>query len=159
MARKQPGDEEIAHWHRWFGSQNNNRGWALAEQLLLDEVQQRELLFVAYAGAHHWSNVGTAVHVARAELLLTRAHALNGHGDLAMHYARRAFDFITTHESEAWELAFAHAGIAEAAAVQGEVSAHRNFYASAKALGDALTDEGDRAVFFASFDRLPVPRA
>ena len=159
MAREQPGDEDIAQWHRWFGSQNNNRGWALAEQLLLDEVQRRELLFVAYAGAFHWSNVGTTVHVARAELLLTRAHARNGHGDLAMHYARCAFDFITTHESEAWELAFAHAGIAEAAAAQGEVSAHRNFYASAKALGDALTDEGDRAVFFASFDRLPVPRA
>lgn len=125
---------------------------------MLDDEQLRELLFVAYAAAQHWSKVGTAVHVARAELLLTRAHALNGHGDLAMHYARRAFDFITGHESEAWELAFAHAGIAESAAAQGEVAVHRNFYASAKALGDALPDEGDRSVFFASFDRLPVPR-
>ena len=51
MAKEQPSDEDIAYWHRWFGRQNNNRGWALAEQLLLDEVQQRELLFVAYAGA------------------------------------------------------------------------------------------------------------
>ena len=123
----------------------------------MDDTQCRELLFVAYAAAHHWSQVGTAVHVARAELLLTRAHALSGHGDLAMHYARSAFDFITGHESEGWELAFAHAGIAEAAAVCGEVSMHRNFYASAKALGDALPDQGDRSVFFASFDRLPVP--
>ena len=158
MAQDAPSEEDIARWHRWFGSQSNNRGWALAEQAALDDVQRRELLLVAYAAAHHWSQVGTAVHVARAELLLTRAHAITGHGALAMHYAREAFDFITAHESEAWELAFAHAGIAEAAAAQGEVAVHRNFYASAKALGDALPDEGDRSVFFASFDRLPVPQ-
>lgn len=158
-----PGDEEVAQWHRRFGSRANNRGWALAEQATLDAAERRELLYVAYAAAHHWDQVGTDVHAARAELLLARAHALNGDGALATHYAERAFAFITGVTAgvagEPWEVAFAHAAVAEAAAARGDARTHARYHASAKLLGDALADADDRAIFFATFDRVPVPAA
>ena len=165
MTHDQPGtadeDAERATWHRRFAGMANNRGWALAEQEALDAADRRELLYTAYAAAHHWDAVGTEVHAARAELLLARAHALNGDGVLATHYAARAFAFITGADGrepgEPWEVAFAHAAVAEAAAASDDAAAHARFHASAKALGEGLADPDDHAIFRATFDRIPAP--
>jgi hypothetical protein len=167
MTSDQPGnadeDAERAAWHRRFAGMANNRGWALAEQPVLDAADRRALLYAAYAAAHHWDAVGTEVHAARAELLLARAHALNGDGELATHYAARAFAVITGADGgeagEPWEVAFAHAAVAEAAAARGDGVMHARFHASAKALGDGLADPDDHAIFRATFDRIPVPAA
>ncbi len=139
----------------------NNHGWALAERPALDDDERRSLLYAAYAAAYHWDAIGTEVLAARAELLLARAHALNGDAVLATHYAASAFAFITGAgggvAGEPWEVAFAHAAVAEAAAARGDGEEHARFHGSAKALGDALVDADDRAIFFATFDRLPLP--
>ena len=77
---------------------------------------------------------------------------------LAQALERAAFDYVTSHDSPAWEVAFAHAILANAAAARGEERLHAEHYTIARRLGAALEDE-DRKVFDATFRAIPAPRS
>ena len=115
------------------------------------------MLCLAYAAALHWSKVGAPLNAARADSLLARVHALLRHEDLAMHYAQRCLEFCQTNACEDWDLAFAHAEMAFAAAIAGNSNVHAEHYDLAKMKGEALKDPEDRQVFFESFNRIPRP--
>jgi hypothetical protein len=153
----QPADEE-RKWRRRFAAEANDRAWTLTEKAELTADERTELLYAAFAAAHHWSQIGTEDQIAQAELLLGRVHALLGHGDLAMRFATAAFESITFRDSAPWEVAFAHAILADAAAASGDSRLHATHYAKAKALGENLTDPQDKDLFLATFTRIPVPR-
>src|SRR5512146_1896119 len=108
--------DDVAVWHRRFASECNNRAWQLAEAASRTAAEDAEMLDAAHAAALHWRAVGTELHAARATMLLAQVHALLGHGALALPYARASFAFVTSHESADWEVAFAHAILANAAA-------------------------------------------
>lgn len=150
--------EEIDKWHKGFAVECNNRAWRLAEQTSRAPAEDEEMLHCAHAAALHWGKVGTELHQVRATMLLGQVHALAGDGKRALHYAREAFAYVTAHdETPAWELAFAHAVLANAAAANDERSLHTTHYARAKALGAALTDDEERAIFEATFRVIPPP--
>lgn len=90
-------------------------------------------------------------------MLLGHVHALLGHAAPAMSFARAACDFVTSRASPAWEIAFAHVVLANAGAAANEPELHREHYGEAKALGEALADEEERAIFAATFRRIPAP--
>ena len=154
---EQPSEQDVRMWHRWFAVEANNLAWTLSGRANLGVQEKTELVYAAYASAYHWSKVGTEEHMARAELLLGRVHALLGQGDLAMRCATAAFRSITSRESEPWEVAFAHAILANAAAASGDHQAHGEHYAQARALGEGLTDVQDKSLFFATFNLIPAP--
>jgi hypothetical protein len=149
--------EEIARWNRWFAVDCNNRAWRLAEAEKRTAADDEEMLHLAHAAAFHWGAVGTEVHNARAAMLLGHVHALLGHGALAMKYARQAFAFVMARESPSWEIAFAHAVLANAAAASCDGGLHKEHYAAAQALGAALSDAEERAIFDATFRAVPAP--
>jgi hypothetical protein len=148
--------DELPKLHKYFAVECNNRAWRLAESARRSPEDDREMLDAAHAAAFHWSRIGTELNSARAQMLLAHVHALRGHGEIAMKYARAAFDFVASRASPAWELAFAHAVLANAAAAMRDPALHGAHYREAKVLGAAL-DEGDRAVFEATFRSVPVP--
>lgn len=153
----QPADADIGKWHRWFAIEANNRAWRLSESASRTEAEDAEMLSAAHAAAFHWSKVGTALHIARAQMLLGHVHALLGHAKPAIAFARASYDFVTTRDSPPWEVAFAHAVLANAAAAASDRTLHRKHYEEAKTLGAALTDEEERSIFDATFVRVPVP--
>ena len=152
-----PAPEEIAKWQRWFAVECNNRAWRLAEQTTRSPAEDEEMLHCAHAAALHWGKVGTGLHRARATMLLGQVHAFVCDGKRALHYARESFAYVTSHDSPTWEVAFAHAVLANAAAANDERSLHATHYARAKALGGALTDDEERAIFEATFRTIPAP--
>ena len=56
---EQPAEETAQTWHRRFAVEANNRAWALSEKTELATKERTELLYAAYAAAHHWSKIGT----------------------------------------------------------------------------------------------------
>ncbi|HPF12805.1 MAG: hypothetical protein H6830_10690 [Planctomycetes bacterium] len=156
QAPQPPTREEIERWHRYFAVDCNNSAWTLVEVANRTPEQSADLLRRAYAAAHHWFQVGNEVNKNRAESLLGQVHAMLGHGELAMHYAKRNHEFVLGRESDAWEVAFAHAILAHAAAVSGQTRLHQEAYAKALAVGGGL-DAGDREVFEATFSQVPKP--
>lgn len=149
--------EEVAKWTRWFAIECNNRAWRLSEQPSRSPAEGEEMLHSAHAAALHWGKVGTEQHRARATMLLAHVHALLGLGESAMRHAKQSFDFVAAHESPAWEVAFAHAVLANAAAAAGDAALHARHHAIARTLADALPDEEERAAFEATFRVVPVP--
>ena len=88
---------------------------------------------------------------------MTIAHVLSllGHGSLALEHARRSLAYLEAHPAEDWDLAFAHAEIAHAAAVLGDGALHANHFALAKQLGAAIAEDEDRQVFESELARIP----
>jgi hypothetical protein len=155
--RDQPSEDQAREWHRRFAVEANNRAWTLSEKADLTAPEKKELLYAAYAAAHHWSRVGREENFARAQLLLGRVHAILGHGALAIDCATEAFNSITSRQSERWEEAFAHAVLANAAAVSGNSELHATHYERARALGEQLEDQEDKGIFLATFRLIPTP--
>lgn len=150
-----PSVAEPGAWHRWFAIEANNRAWRLAESEARSAAEDAEMLTAAHAAAFHWSQVGTAVNIARAQMLLGHVHALVGDATRALAYARASFDFVAAHPSPDWEVAFAHAVLANAAAAARDHELHRKHYAEAKALGERLKDDEEREIFAATFRHIP----
>jgi len=149
--------EELARWRRWFAVECNNRAWKLAESPSRTPDEDEEMLHSAHASALHWDEVGTQVNHMRAAMLLGHVHGLLGDGRRAMRYAREAYDFVMGRESPAWEVAFAHAVLANAAHAAGDRALHGRHYEMAHAEGTALPDAEERAIFEAMFRAVPAP--
>jgi hypothetical protein len=152
---EQPDQETIGKWHRRFAAECNNRAWELASQGERSEDKAREMLFTAFASVYHWSQAGTPLNEARADVLLAHVHSILRVGDAALWYARRSLDFFEGHECEDWDLAFAHAEMAFAAAVTGDAELYARHYAEAQARGHAIAGDEDRAVFLEELARIP----
>jgi hypothetical protein len=156
----EPGnDQEAAAAHRRFAAEANNCAWQLSEAASRSPAEDRDMLEAAHAAAYHWRKVGTEVHAARAEMLLAHVHALLGHGSIAMPYARASFASVTSRESPEWEVAFAHAVLANAACAHGDAALHAHHYGLASTIGHGLADPEERQIFEAAFSRIPLPAA
>jgi hypothetical protein len=154
-----PTPEEYARWHRWFAVDCNNVAWSLAGKPGRTPAEDREMLNRAYAAAYHWSRVGLPVNNARADLLVAHVHAVLGHAELALQCAWRCLAFFEREGGEDWDMAFAHAEMAHAAAAAGDADLHSRHYALAHERGAAIGDEEDRRVFMEEFERIPKPAA
>jgi hypothetical protein len=64
---------------------------------------------------------------------------------------------VAARQSPDWEIAFAHAVLAHAAAAVNDRDLHARQYALAKDLGSALRDAEEREIFEATFARIPAP--
>lgn len=148
---------EFDVWRRKLASEANNRGWALAEKASRTSNEDAEMLHAAHASRYLWSRIGTERNLALADLLLGQVHALLGRAPTATEYAEKAFAYFTSRPSEPWELAFAYAVQASAAAASGNARRHRESYAKALEIAGTLTDPEDRRVFDASFNVIPKP--
>ena len=155
MAERPPA-EDITKWDRWFAIECNNRAWRLSEAASRTQAEDEEMLHCAHAAALHWSRVGTELHNARAAMLLAHVEAILGHSS-AMEYARRSFEYVTSHDSPGWEVAFAHAILANAAAAAGDARLHAKHYAEAKALGATIENAEEREIFEATFRMIRCP--
>lgn len=154
---EEPSQEMIDEWHRWFAVACNNRAWDLIDRSIRSEKENREMLLNAYAAAYHWSKVGTLVHMARADLLLARVFSMLKDPDQALKYARGCLAFFEQGHGEDWDLAFAHAEMAVAAAAAGDKAMQIRHYYAARELGAAIKDEEDRRIFQDEFRRIPKP--
>ncbi len=155
--RSDPTAEELSRGHRWFAIEANNRAWDLATRSSRSTAEDDEMLNAAHAAALHWAAVGNELNDARAKMLLAHVHAFVGNGALAQRYARASHSYLTAIDSPDWEIAFSHAVMAHAAASANDTSTHRKHYAAARAAADAIAGDEDRAIFEATFIRIPTP--
>jgi hypothetical protein len=90
-------------------------------------------------------------------LLLGQVHALLGHAALATNYAKLAYDDITQTQSDAWEVAMAHAVLANAAHCAGRLALHEAHYNTADKLIASLSDPQDKEIVLATQRVVPPP--
>ena len=151
-----PKKEESDVWHRRFAVEANNLGWDLAELPSRTADEARQLVHAAHTAAYHWAIVGKPLNNARAKMLLAKAHLLSGDAALAAGYAREVIDFCeTSAEIARWDLAFAHALMAQAAAAVGDPAGLARHAEAARACRGTLQHAEETALFEAELAKIP----
>lgn len=144
-----PTSDDLAAQHRWHAIDANNATWELIDQAAegLSADAADDLLGRAYAAAYHWRRAldRTIENDARASWLLSRAHVVLGHGDLALHHADRCMAHVDTGELTGFDRAYAHEARARALACLGwlgEATAARQAASAVE-----IVDDEDRSIF------------
>ena len=121
-----------------------------------DEVD--DLLGRAYAAAYHWRRAAAPrpENAARAAWLVSHAHAVLGHGDVALHHADRAMALATAAGLADFDLAYAHEARARALACLGRRDEAAAELAAAHAV--PIADAEDRAILARRPRRRPLVR-
>ena len=142
-----PADcDVVADWHRAQGIEANNSAWELLDGRELSAVEADDLMARAYAAAYHWARAAGAgpENTARAAWLLSRVHAVLGHGDLALHHADRCTAICDEAGLHDFDRAYAHEARARALASLGRTDEAVAAYQAAAAT--PIADPEDRAV-------------
>lgn len=153
-----PNPEDFALWQRRLASQANNRAWTLAEMLHRSSAQDDEMLHAVHAAMYFWNIVGNAGNRAAAAQLLAHVYALLKLPGPAAKYLSESLPHFTRADCAPWEVAFAHAVAANVAAAEGNVTAHAEHYALAKAAAMRMTDAKACEMFAATLRVIPVPK-
>jgi uncharacterized protein YndB with AHSA1/START domain len=135
-------------WHRAQAIEANNSVWELLEPGRHDPDRADELLRRAYAAAYHWRRAwgATVINQARASWLLSRAHAVLGHGELALHHAEQcaAATERAVHDASDFDHAYAYEARARALACLGRMDEAREAYRRAASV--TVADADDRSI-------------
>lgn len=153
---EEPSADEVARWQRRLASQANNRAWTLSESLSRTPEEDEEMLQAAHAAMYLWKIVGNAKNRAHAAQLVAHVYALLGLGDPAMRFQAKSQPVFFREGAEPWEVAMAHAVAASVAATTKDAEAHREHYAKAVSLLEALPD-AERKILGATLRVVPVP--
>ena len=142
-------DEIEGNWHRAQAVTANNSVWELLDGREHTGSEADELLQRAYAAAYHWKRAtgSTAVNMARASWLVSRSHAVLGHGDVALHPAERSAEFLERAGSDAadFDHGYAREARARALACLGRMDEAGEAYRLAA--DTEVADEQDRSIY------------
>jgi uncharacterized protein YndB with AHSA1/START domain len=135
-----------ATWHRAQAVEANNSTWELLDRPDRSAAEDDDLLYRAYAAAYHWARAAGSgpANAARASWLISRAHVVLGHGDLALHHARRCEAHCRAADLADFDLADAHEATARALACLGHLDEARAARAAAAEV--PIADPQDRSI-------------
>lgn len=137
------------NWHRAQAVTANNSVWELLDDRSHSAEEADELLHRAYAAAYHWRRArgATVVNQARASWLLSRSHAVLGHGEVALHHADRCAELTGLAGDEAADFDHGYAAEARARALAclGRLDEAREAQIAAERV--EVADDQDRAIF------------
>ncbi len=134
--------------HRRLAIDANNSTFELLDGRSHSSEEADELLQRAYAAAYHWRRADGAapINQSRAAWLVGRAHAVLGHGDVALHHAERCAALLAEAGEHAadFDRAYAHELRARALACLGRLDEAGDEYDRAAAV--EIADADDREI-------------
>jgi hypothetical protein len=152
-------EDAAAGAHRKAAIDANNSAWELlghddhSDAWGPDEID--DLLGRAYAAAYHWRRAARRgpENAARASWLISRAHAVLGQGELALHHADQCLAATTAADLQDFDLAYAHESRARALACLGRLD---EAAVELKAAHDVpIADDEDRAILVGDLESEP----
>jgi tetratricopeptide (TPR) repeat protein len=142
-------DDVEGNWHRTQAITANNSVWECLDGREYTTADADELLQRAYAAAYHWKRAtgSTTVNLARASWLVSRAHVVLGHGDLALHHAERSSQFVERASADAadFDHGYAFEARARALACLGRFDEAGEAYR--RAVATRIADDQDRSIY------------
>jgi hypothetical protein len=133
---------------RSFAVAANQLTWRLLE--LGDRrtpAQSEDMVHAAHASAWHWRRVGNELNEARAEWLCSHVYAVLGRAEPAVVHAGRSLVVCEANGIGDFDLAYAHEGVARAAACAGDLETARKHVRLAEEAAEGIAEAEDRAWF------------
>jgi hypothetical protein len=161
MPGEPTAEEELlaSRAHRAMAIDANSATWELLDgksspqEFTPDEFD--EVLARAYAAAYHWARAFESgpTNAARAAWLLSRTHAVLGHGELSLHHADRCARIVNAAGLGDFDLGYSHEARARALACLGrfdEASTERELAETTE-----VADPEDREIYEADLAAAP----
>jgi hypothetical protein len=143
---------------RQLGVELYNSSWALMDRPDRTPEDDDELVHHVHASMYHWLQAPECEpkHRARGEWLCSRAYAVLGRAEPALHHARRCFELCEQHADnvEDWDLAFAYEAVARASRVAGDEGEARRYEQRGLELADRIADPEDKEIVLEDFATL-----
>jgi hypothetical protein len=122
-----------------------NYCWDLIEKEDRSDRETDLMIDAAHASRFFWEAVGEPVNHARGEWQISRAYAVAGRPEPALHHAKRSREICEANGIGDFDLAYAYEAMARAYAVAGEGSESVEWAEKARGLVPEIEDEDDRA--------------
>lgn len=149
--------EVEGNWHRTQAITAHNSAWQLLDGRAHTADESDDLLQRAYASAYHWRRAtgATTINQARAAWLVSRAHVVLGHGDVALHHADQCLAFTSEAAQDAadFDHGYMYEARARALACLGRLDEAREAYR--RAANVEIADEQDGSIFEGDFHSEP----
>lgn len=141
--------------HRQLGVETYNRCWELLETEERTPEGDFELLRTAFTSRYHWSYAAEAPQAIMGDWMISRAAAATGEGDLALRYARLAYDAAVANDVEDWLLASSAEGVARAYASLGDGDRRDEWFATSEGLVALIVDDESRELIASQLASVP----
>jgi hypothetical protein len=126
-----------------------NSSWALLEKAHRTPEEDDALVHQVHASMYHWLQAPECEpkNRARGEWLCSRAYAVLGRAEPALHHARRCLEICEQHaDVEDWDLAFAYEALARASRVAGDEDHARRFEQRGRELVEQIADAEEKDI-------------
>ena len=121
-----------------------NYTWTLLEKADRTSRETELMIHAAHASRLFWEHVGEPVNHARGEWQISRAYAVAGRAEPALHHARRCLELCEEHGIGDFDLAYAYEALARAHGVAGDAEAAARYAGRARESADGVADAEDR---------------
>jgi hypothetical protein len=155
MPRAEPEfDQQAAHRH--FSAHCFNQTWALMNEPSRTAEQNQEMLDASHASLWHWRKRGelTPIKLSVAYWQLSRVHALLGSAAESERYGKLSLENASHADTPAFFRAYAFEALARAASLSGRQEQATAYRQQARALGEQVGDEAERARLFADLNAI-----
>ena len=133
-----------------------NHVWALLGKADRTPADDDAMIHAAHASRHHWSEVGTAVNLARGEWQVSRVYATLGRAEPALFHARRCLHYVQqASDAEDWDLPFAYEALARAHGLAKDWDDAERYTRLAREGAKAVAEDDDRGLLVADLETLP----
>ena len=151
-------DPVDAATHRRLAADLFNRSWRYLELDRRTPEQDDELVHCVHASCHHWRQVGTPAHFARAEGQCARVYSALGRAEPALQHAQRCLNLTRAGGEgfEDWDLASALEVMARAKLAAGDRPAAVEYVELARRELESVADPDDRTVIESQLAELAV---
>ena len=136
----------LEEFHKKIAVETNNSIWPVLDSENPTDAQLEEALHSAHTSRYHWSKVGTAVNLVRAEYMISRVYCAMKRGEPALFHAHRCLEITKENNIGDFDLAFAYEVMARANAVAGNKSECKKYYELAKTATDQIKNPEDKKI-------------
>ena len=142
------------HDHKQLAIDLFNRTWELLDKSERTQEEEDEMIHAAHASRYHWSQAGTALHLARGEWQISRVYSVLRRGEPARYHGNRSLEICQENGFGDFDLAFAYEALARAASVLGDEGAMKENLTLAKNAGEKIAEQEDKDYFFSELESI-----
>lgn len=135
---------ELEQMHKKFAVECFNQTWNLIEKPDRTPEETHKMIAMAYASLYHWSEIGTALNLARGHWQVSRVWAVAGEGENALRHGRACLGLCEQNGIGDFDLAFAYEALARASALLGDATARELYLAQATEAAEQIAGAQDK---------------
>lgn len=142
-------------FHRRLAAELFNLVWEFLDKPDRTMAESDQMVHAAHASRYHWSQVGTALNLARGEWQVSRVYSVLNRPQPALYHAQRCLEICQENKIGDFDLAFAYEALARASSVAGLKQECQHYLKLGQQCGEQIKEKEGRDLFFSDLKTIP----